>query len=143
MQRRCDSERDFHTKPKKSMGEARRNLVKHLQMSRKSKLTKRISADAQLLDIAKDDIVLKRKAMEKMDEADKHFENSIQGIANGMNSLTAAITGAFTSLQGMLNAGPYQQPCQYRNPYMQNYGQQRPDYGGQTLYRDMLDSDKL
>ena len=138
-----DSELDFHTEPKKNMGEARRNLVKHLQTSRNSKLTKRISADAHLLDIAKEEIAFKRKAMEKMDEADKRFENSIQGIANSMNSLTAAITGGFNLLQGMLNAGPYQQPYQHSNPYMQNYGQQRPDYGGQTPYTDMLDLDKL
>ena len=122
-----DSELDFHTELKKNMSEARRNLVKHLQTSRNSKLTKRISADAHLLDIAKEEIALKRKAMEKMDEVDKRFENSIQGIANSMNSLTAAITGGFNLLQGMLNAGPYQQPYQHSNPYMQNYGQQRPD----------------
>ena len=138
-----DSELDFHTEPKKNMGEARRNLVKHLWTSRNSKLTKRISADAHLLDIAKEEIALKRKAMEKMDEADKRFENSIQGIANSMNSLTAAITGGFNLLQGMLNAGPYQQPYQHTNPYMQNYGQQRPNYGGQTPHTDMLDLDKL
>ena len=145
-----DSELDFHTEQKKNMGEARRNLVKRLQTSRNSKLTKRISADAHLLDIAKEEIALKRKTMEKMDEADKRFENSIygfensiHGIANSMNSLTAAITGGFNLLQGMLNAGPYQQPYQHSNPYMQNYGQQRPDYGGQTPYTDMLDLDKL
>ena len=138
-----DSELDFHTEPMRNMGEARRSLIKHLQTSRNSKLTKRISADAQLLDIAKEEIALKRKAMEKMDEADKRFGNSIQGIANSMNSLTAAITGGFNLLQGMLNAGPYQHPYQHSNPYMQNFGQQRPDYGGQTPYRDMLDSDKL
>eukprot|EP00795_Rhopilema_esculentum_P011317 gene11317-21507_t len=93
---------------------------------------------SQLLDIAMEEIALKRKLMEKMDEADKRFENSIQGIANSINSLTAAITGGFNLLQGMLNAGAYQQPYQQSHPYMQNYEQQRPDYGGQTAYRDIM-----
>ena len=129
-----DLELDLHTEPKKNMGEARRNLVKHLQTSRNSKLTKCISGDAQLLDIAKEEIALKKKAMEKIDEADKRFENSIQGIANSMNILTAAITSGFNALQGMLNAGAYQQPYRQGNPYMQNFAQQRPDYGDQTAY---------
>ena len=65
----------------------------------------------------------------------KRFENSIQGIAN---SMTPAITGGFNLLQGMLNAEAYQQPYE-----RENYAQQRPDYCGETAYRDMLHSDNM
>ena len=56
---------------KNNVKETRRELVKHLQEKRTAKLSKRLSTDTQLLDIVKQEIQLKRKALEKIEEGEK------------------------------------------------------------------------
>ena len=56
---------------KNNAKETRRELLKHLQEKRSAKSSKRSSTDAQLFDITKQEIQLKRQALEKIEESEK------------------------------------------------------------------------
>ena len=64
----------------KDMGKARRELLKNIKEKKDSKLTKRHSVDMQLLDAAKEEIALKKRALEMMENADKRHEETMQGF---------------------------------------------------------------
>lgn len=91
------------------VGETRRNLIKHLKEKRDGKLTKRLAVDAQLLDIAKQEIALKKIAQEKMEEDQKQHNETMKMYAASMNSLTSVISNGFNMLQGFLNPNLHQQ----------------------------------
>ena len=57
------------TQPK-NMAEVRRELVRNLKERRDSRLPKRLSVEAQLLDTAKQEITLKKRALERIEELD-------------------------------------------------------------------------
>ena len=56
---------------KNNVKETRRELLKHLEDKRSAKLSKRLPTDAQRLDIAKQELQLKRQALEKIEEGEK------------------------------------------------------------------------
>ena len=85
----------------KDMGEFRRNLIKHLQQKKDSKLTKRNAAEAQLLDTAKQEVALKKRGMDMMEESEKNHEKSMKKFEESINNLTAVISNGFNMLQGM------------------------------------------
>ena len=57
--------------------EGRRSLVKFLHHKRDSKLTKKVGADAQLMAIAKEELMLKRKVTENMEESGKKHQKTM------------------------------------------------------------------
>jgi hypothetical protein len=124
---KSESEEDDVSQPNpkvKDMGEFRRNLVKHLQEKRDSKLTKKRSLDesiGQLLTTAKEEVVLKKRAVDMMEEADKKRENDMQNLKESISSLTSVISNGFTTLQGI-----FQQPMMPQNQHhMYDYGNQQ------------------
>lgn len=104
----------------KDMGEFRRNLVKHLQEKKDSKLTKRNAAEAQLLDTAKQEIALKKRGMDMMEESDKNHEKRMKKFEDSINNLTAVISNGFNMLQGLL-----QQPAPMFPQHQQFYRYQQ------------------
>ncbi len=86
----------------KDMGKARRELLKNIKDKKDSKLIKRHSVDAQLLDAAKEEIALKKRALEMMESADRTHAETMQSFLQSMNTMAASIWNEFTMLQGLL-----------------------------------------
>ena len=83
-------------------GEARHNLISHMRHKKDSRLTKRLSSNAQLVDIANHELELKKRIPEKVEEGDKRHEEHMKMSTKSMNSLTGAISNGFQILQGIL-----------------------------------------
>ena len=96
----------------KDMNEFRRNLVKHLQEKKDSKLMKRNSTELQLVDTAKMDVALKKKGIEMMEEADKKHEQSVKRFEESINHLTSVIANGFNMLQQTMVPQPFVVPQQ-------------------------------
>ena len=84
------------------MAEVRGELVRNLKERRDCRLNKRLSVEVQLLDTAKQEISLKKRALERIEELDannkeerKMFQESIttliNTIANGLDMLHRAM----------------------------------------------------
>ena len=56
--------------------ETRRSLLKFLNGKKEDKLNKRLSTDKQLIAIANEELTLKRKVAEKMEESEKVSKNN-------------------------------------------------------------------
>ena len=56
------------------------------------KLTSKISEEGQLLQLAREDMVIKKQILERMDKSDKEFKNTI-------DSMNATLTNIGTSIQ--------------------------------------------
>lgn len=83
--------------------EGRRSLLKLLHDKRDSKLTKKVGTDVQLMAIAKEELILKRKVAEKMEESEKKYQKTMDSFAAGLTALTATINSGFTMLGNLLN----------------------------------------
>ena len=66
---------------KNNVKETRRRLLKNLQEKRSAKLSKRLSTDAQRLDIAKQELQLKRQASERIEEGEKSTRKQFRFLA--------------------------------------------------------------
>ena len=113
----------------KNMGKARRELLKNIKEKKDSKLTKQHSVDVQLLDAAKEEIALKKRALEMMENADKRHEETMQGFLQSMNLMAASIGNGFNMLQGLLQQPSChfnQQPTFSGTPQHINPGFQQP-----------------
>ena len=99
----------------KDMEEFRISLVKHLQEKKDSKLTKKLAVDAQSLDIAKQELDLKKRGIEMMEEVEKQQEKRMKMFENSRNTLTAVMSNGFSMLQSM-----FQQPIVAPPPHSNN-----------------------
>ena len=81
--------------------------------ARNAKLRKPISNEKQLLDLAKENLSLKRKMMEEMKEVNKEYTSNMAVLTNTLVGLTSAVTNAL-SMSGF-QAQPPQllQPTHY------------------------------
>eukprot|EP00112_Aurelia_sp_Birch-Aquarium-sp1_P016380 Seg3708.3 transcript_id=Seg3708.3/GoldUCD/mRNA.D3Y31 product="hypothetical protein" protein_id=Seg3708.3/GoldUCD/D3Y31 len=115
----------------KDMGQVRRNLIQHLKEKRDSKLTKRISTDAQLMDIAAQELKIKKQMLTRMEENDRRHEENMKVFADSMKSLAGIISQGFNMIQTIMLP-----PNQFQQQPMQNvYG--RVDYHAQQANRRM------
>ena len=69
--------------------------MKHLEEKRSAKLSKRLSTDTQRLDIAKQELQLKRQAVEKIEEGEKKHLKTSQTFAHSIFKLTKVICKSF------------------------------------------------
>ena len=99
----------------KDMGACRRNLLNHLKEKKDAKLTKRISTEAQLLDAAKQEIAIKKRIVESIEDSEKRHEQQIKTFNETMGALTSAIGNGFAMLQGLM-----QQQMHQPQPYFQS-----------------------
>ena len=74
------------------VAERRQLLQKQLRGKRDSKLTKKLSTDNQLLAVAREDLQLKRKVLDQMEEADKKHHKTMDSLLQGFTSLTSPST---------------------------------------------------
>ena len=74
------------------------NLLTHLKERRTARMAKRISAEAQIIDIIKENISIKKKTLEKLGEGDRKF----------------------TMMQQLMKQGPQFSPFQYNYLYSGN-----------------------
>ena len=115
----------------KDMGQVRRNLIQHLREKRDGKLTKRISTDAQLMDIAAQELKIKKQMLTRMEENDRKHEENMKVFADSMKSLTGIISQGFIMIQTIMLP-----PNQFQQQPMQSvYG--RVDYHTQQANRRM------
>ena len=63
-----------------------------------------------MLDAAKEEIAIKKRALEMMENADRRHEETMQGFLQSMNLMAASIGNGFNKLQGLL-----QQPSSHFN----------------------------
>ena len=73
------------------VGEARHKVISHMR-HKKDRLTIRLSSNAQLVDIANQELELKKRILEKGEEGDKRHEEHTKMFTESMNSLTGAIS---------------------------------------------------
>ena len=83
--------------------EGRRSLLKFLHDKRDSKLTKKVGTDIQLMAIAKEELTLKRKVAENMEESEKKHQKTMHSFATSLTALTTTINSCFTMLGKLLN----------------------------------------
>ena len=67
-----------------------------MKYARNAKLRKPISNEKQLLDLAKEDLSLKRRMMEEMKEVNKKYTSNMAVLTNTLVSLISAVTNALS-----------------------------------------------
>ena len=91
----------------------RRSPVAHMKDAINAKLRKPISNEKQLLDLAKENLSLKRKMMEEMKEVNKEYTSNMAVLTNTLVGLTSAVTNAL-SMSGFQAQPPlFLQPTHY------------------------------
>ena len=89
------------------------NLLTHLKERRNARMTKRTSAEAQIIDITKEDLSIKKKMLEKLEEGDRKHDENMKVVNETMQSLTKVIEHGFTMMQQLMQQGPQFSPSQY------------------------------
>ena len=91
----------------------RQSLDKKLGEYKQEKLKRKLPVDAQLLDCAQEDIKIKRRLVEQMDNMDKQYAESVFSlISKNMEKLTESISEGFSFLRMMFVTPP---PSMYAN----------------------------
>ena len=85
------------------VAERRQLLQKQLRGKRDSKLTKELSTDNQLLAVAREDLQLKRKVLDQMEEADKKHQKTMDPLLQGFTSLTSTLNNGFGLVGSLLS----------------------------------------
>ena len=90
--------------------ERRQLLQNQLKGKRDSKSTKKLSTDNQLLAMAREDLQLKRKVLDQMEEADKKHQKTMDSLHQGFTSLTSALNNGFGLVGSLLSQPAAAQP---------------------------------
>ena len=125
----------------KDMAASRRSLIQHLKEKKDSKLTKRLSTEAQLLDTAKQEIAMKKRIMESIEESEKKHEQQMKTFTDSMNALTSVIGNGFAMLQGLMQPQVQSNPIQHQNLYQHEYRNQQPRNGRQQSFMAYMEDD--
>ena len=110
-------------KTNKSSGDAgnvnkRRSLVDHLKNQRNSKMRKKIPAEKIMIDIAKEDISLKKEFMDQMKTMDKEQSAQLKNLNDTMVNLTKSI-GESMSMFANIQAHAMHNQCQMYTHHFQ------------------------
>ena len=98
----------------------RRKLVSEMIKGRKdSKLTKKLSTENQLLALGREELSLKRKLIEKMDESERKYQKSMETFANSLSSMCATLNSGFAMLGTILQNPNQAQGVQVPPGYIQ------------------------
>lgn len=123
----------------------RRDLLNtRLKGYRQEKLKRKLSVDAQLLNIAQEDMEIKKRIITKIEDMDKQQAENMKKMTLNMEQLTGSIVEGFAMLrQVMLQpcAMPPQfaPPIGYRGIYERMPGQ-RPPNSPRNMENDMFDN---
>jgi hypothetical protein len=108
-----DEELDESIENESNHDEGRRSFLTFLNNKRDAKLSKKIATESQLLAIAKEELSLKRKATEKMEESEKKYQKTMDSFATGLTNVTSTITKGFTLLGNLLKDNQEQTATPY------------------------------
>ena len=89
--------------PNDKVAERRQLLQKQLRGKRDSKLTKKLSTDNLLLAVAREDLQLKRKVLDQMEEADKKHQKTMDSLLQVFTSLTSTLNNGFGLVGSLLS----------------------------------------
>ena len=80
----------------------RRNLIEHIQENRHSRLLKRMPVDTQLLNVAREDVALKKELIKSISEQDKENTETMRNFSATLNNLSQSISRGFTMMASMM-----------------------------------------
>jgi hypothetical protein len=90
-----------------SVHQQRRQLLdSKLDNYRQQKLKRKLPINSQLLTCAKEELKVKKRVIEKMDEMDKRFTENISQMTKSMEKLTNSIADGFSLLKTFMSPGP-------------------------------------
>ena len=84
------------------MTEVRGELVRNLKERRNCRLAKRLSVQAQLLGKARQQIALKKRALERIDEMDANRREEMKMFQDSTTTLTNTIGNGFNMLHQLM-----------------------------------------
>ena len=111
-------------------------LDEKLSNYKQEKLKQKLPVDAQLAQSAKDDIEVKRRLLETMEQMDKQYTENMSKLSTNMDRLTDSIADGFSLLRSLLVTQPTMfqpQPC---GGHM--YPPQQPMFNGQQPQQPMF-----
>ena len=129
-----DDQADEQSSIELSNPNKRRSLVDHLKEQRNSKLKKKIPAEKQMLDVAKEDVSVKKDLLTQMKSTDKDQSDQLRALNETMVNLTKSINEGMVNIEtalyraSQLNAVPLpnHQFLPTQSPYGQNNGSLNP-----------------
>ena len=80
----------------------RQLLDKKLDNYRQEKLKRKLPVDMQLLNCARDELEVKRRFVDRMDEMDKKYAENMDKMSRNMEKLTESIADGFSLLRNMV-----------------------------------------
>ena len=99
-------ESEAETRDPGSLKERRDLLNNRLKGYRQEKLKRKLSVDNQLLNIAQEDIEMKKKIFAKIDDMDKQQADNMKKLSSNMEQLTSSIVDGFAMLHQMMMQPP-------------------------------------
>lgn len=93
----------------------RRDLLNaKLRGHKQDKLKRKLSVDTQLLSIAQEELQLKKRILDKMDNMDNDHSQNMARLSTSMEQLTGSIADGFAMLREMMQSNSL--PAQYTPP---------------------------
>ena len=90
-------------------------LNTRLKSYRQEKLKRKLSVDTQLLNAAQEDLEIKKRLIEKIDNMDKQQANHMNRLTSNMEQLTGSIVEGFAMLRQVMLT-PCGMPPQFTTP---------------------------
>ena len=86
-----DNASDVSTSTTDQKKEDTRNLISEIKEKKDSRLRKKLSTENQLLALRKEELSLKRKLIDKMDDSESKYQKTMETFADSLLSLSATI----------------------------------------------------
>ena len=86
----------------KHIQQRRELLGAQLNDYKQAKLKRKLPVDSQLPNCAKEDVQLKKKLIDQMEQMDRLYNGHMKKLSANMEKLTSLITTGFSLLQGLL-----------------------------------------
>ena len=87
----------------------REKISKFLKDQKKKRMNAKVTVDKQLVNIAREDLALKRKIMETSEKVDEQFLSNNNKMTKTMENVGNAITCCFGMMKKMYETPPQQQ----------------------------------
>lgn len=102
-------------KESNSVGDRREFLNLKLKNYRQDKLKRKLSTDAQLLNVVQEDLAIKKRLLDKMENMDKQQAAQMSKFSTNMEQLTGSIVEGFAMLRQVMLQPPPMSP-QFTTP---------------------------
>ena len=116
-----------------SIKERRDKLNSRLKNYKGEKLKRKIPADVQMMRYAQEDVDLKKRLMDKMDNMENDYAENMNRLSSNIDKLTSSITDGFSVLKNLVPSTPQPpQLCQIPQQYAQHIGNYASTYPGMS-----------